>query len=190
MNKKFKIMFIIILILLISFIIYIIANLSVFKTSNEIKDKENINTTDTGIFEEMSSQQNYTNNFTNNSENNLGIEEKDNNKVEPSIENVKFSVKENTLTNTGATFIIIDTNEIPYTYSEWYCIQKKNENKWETMQPVIKENYDALMVGDNGKVEFKINWGDLYGELQNGEYRMVKRVSENENEFLYAYFSL
>ena len=154
MNKKLKIIFIIISIILIFFIVYnIIVNLSVFKTSNETNDKEN-------------------------------------NKVEPSIENVKFSVKENTLTKTGATFIIIDTNEIPYTYGEWYCIQKKNENKWETMQPVIKENYDALMVGDNGKVEFKINWGDLYGELQNGEYRMVKRVSENENEFLYAYFSL
>ena len=44
----------------------------------------------------------------------------------------------------------------------------------------------AYLIGEDGMLEEKIDWSELYGELENGEYRLVKELYING----YNYFSV
>lgn len=96
------------------------------------------------------------------------------------VENVSMSIKEGTLTNTEATIIITDTNANKHGFDEWFRIDKKTDNGWEEAKIL---NYDyivnaiAYTIGENGVAELKVNWKDLYGELEKGQYRMVKKLN-------------
>lgn len=62
---------------------------------------------------------------------------------------------------TGATIIITDTNEEPYIYTEWYKIEKKEDEKWIELETQIKDyGFDTIgvSVDENNKVKFVIDW--------------------------------
>lgn len=50
-----------------------------------------------------------------------------------------MSIKENTLTKTGATIIISDISKPKNTYGEWFRIDKKANEFWIELQPVEME---------------------------------------------------
>lgn len=110
----------------------------------------------------------------------------DNKTEDKTIEKVSIEIKEGTLTKTSATIIITDKNKEPYSYGEWFRIDKKENDKWKEVK-IINDNYlfDMISwgVGENGTIERKIDWSELYGELENGEYRLVKKTSENSKYF-------
>ena len=105
------------------------------------------------------------------------------------IKNVSMEIKEGTLTKTGATVVITDKNETPYSYGEWFRIDGKDGDKWKEVEQ-ITDNYAfndiAYLIGEDGMLEEKIDWSELYGELENGEYRLVKELYING----YNYFSV
>ncbi len=105
------------------------------------------------------------------------------------IKNVSMEIKEGTLTKTGATVVITDKNETPYSYGEWFRIDEKDGDKWKEVEQ-ITDNYAfndiAYLIGEDGMLEEKIDWSELYGELENGEYRLVKELYING----YNYFSV
>lgn len=107
------------------------------------------------------------------------------------IDKVKILIKDGTLTKTGATIIISDENEQPYTYGKWYRIDKKENGVWKELIPII-DNYSwieiAYKIGEDGKLEQKIDWTKLYGELKNGEYRLVKDI--NYNQYFWVEFNI
>lgn len=49
---------------------------------------------------------------------------------------------------------------------------KQKEIEWETR---------LYLVDENGNLELNQNWQDIYGELANGEYKLVKYVTNLEN---------
>lgn len=95
------------------------------------------------------------------------------------IENVSISISNISLT--GATIIIKDTNKKPYTYGEWYKIEKQVNGKWYEIKPII-ENYGFNSIGylpdKNNEVKFVMNWEWLYGKLPLGSYRILKEVGK------------
>ena len=95
------------------------------------------------------------------------------------IENVSISISDISLT--GATIIIKDTNENPYTYGEWYKIEKQVNGKWYEVKPII-ENYGFNSIGylpdKNNEIKFVMNWEWLYGRLPLGSYRIIKEVGK------------
>lgn len=99
--------------------------------------------------------------------------------ISKSLDKVTMTIKEGTLTKTGSTVIITDNNEEPYGYGEWFRIDKKEEGKWKEVK-IINEDYTFNAIGillSQGKpYEDKIDWSDLYGELKEGEYRLVKEA--------------
>ena len=106
------------------------------------------------------------------------------------IKNVTMEVKEETITKIGATFVITDKNPTPFSYGEWYMIEKRENGKWNIMPSIVEEQIwpaIARIVGEDGKLEYKINWEKLYGELEAGEYRLVKEVA---NHYIYAEFNI
>lgn len=104
------------------------------------------------------------------------------------LQKVSMKIKEGTLTKTGATIIITDKNETPYTYGTWYRIDKKVEGKWKACKPIV-EDYGftdiAMLVGKDKTLEIKEDWSKLYGALEVGTYRFVKSQYEAEG---YSYF--
>lgn len=97
------------------------------------------------------------------------------------LDGVSMIIKEGTLTRKGATIIITDTSNRENVYGESYRIGKKENGKWIALKPII-ENYGfnsiGYLVDEDNKLELDINWEWLYGELENGEYRIVKDAQE------------
>jgi hypothetical protein len=82
------------------------------------------------------------------------------------LENVRMWL-ENTSVK-GTTLVIQDTNENPYTYGEWYAIEKQINGKWYELK---KDNEDykfnsyEYLIDENNNVRFEMNWDKIYGEL-------------------------
>ncbi len=112
-------------------------------------------------------------------------------KIQRFPEKVTMTIKDNTLTKTGATIIIKDNNEYPYTYDDWFRIDKQYNDNWKELKS-INNNYIfndiALNLKKDSILETKIDWKKLYGNLQNGKYRLVKRIYDNEYKYIFTEF--
>lgn len=109
------------------------------------------------------------------------------------VKNVSMTIKEGTLTNTGVTIIIENKNEKKHEYDENFRIDKRINNKWEEVK-VINNNYVindiAFIIGKDGIAEQKVDWKNLYGELGEGEYRIVKRLDGKQFSCIEAKFEI
>ena len=92
-------------------------------------------------------------------------------------ENVKITLKEESITKTNANIIIEDKNENPASWGMDFAIQRSWDNeKWLDM--IAKEKIEwiaiAMKPNENGITEMKLDWSKIYGELSSGTYRIVK----------------
>lgn len=99
------------------------------------------------------------------------------------LEGVTMTIKEGTLTKTGATVIITDTSNRENIYGTPYRLDKFENSEWKPLEVIYEGNYAWTAIGylkdENNKLEFTINWKTLYGELKKGKYRIVKDTSES-----------
>ncbi len=113
--------------------------------------------------------------------------------IQEKYSKVSISIKENTLTKTGATIIISDISEPKNTYGEWFRIDKKTNGFWDELKS-IDENYGfndiGLIVGEDDKLEINADWSKKYGELEKGEYRLVKELYDGEHIYLAVEFTI
>lgn len=117
-----------------------------------------------------------------NIENVANIEENGN------VENASDSsmvIKDGTLTPSGATVVLTNS----YGYDRWFRIDKEENGEWKEAE-TINDNYsftaEAYLTNGNSEVEIPIDWTDLYGTLENGKYRIVKRAFNNLNREEYV----
>ena len=99
------------------------------------------------------------------------------------VDGVSIKIKEGTLTNTGATFIITDTTDKNYSYGEPYRIDKKENGKWIEAPKVIEDaffNEPAYQPDENNEIVREINWEWIYEKLKPGTYRFVTDASDEE----------
>lgn len=104
------------------------------------------------------------------------------------LENVSINVSE--VSSTGTIITIKDTNKTPYTYGEWYIIEKNINGKWYQVKPNIKEygfNSMGYLPDENDEVKFVINWEWLYGKLSLGRYRLLKQIN---NQYIGVEFDI
>lgn len=96
------------------------------------------------------------------------------------IETITMEIKENTLTSKSATIIIKDTSKEKNTFGEAYRIDKKVNNTWKELEPIV-ENHAFNLIGyevnKDHELQLKVKWENLYGELSAGQYRIVKKVN-------------
>lgn len=116
------------------------------------------------------------------------LENKESTIIESELKNVSISIID--VSKTGATLIIKDTNDIPYTYGEWYKIEQNVDSKWHEIKTII-DNYGFNSIGylpdENNLVKLVINWEWLYGKLSKGNYRILKEV---DNKYISVEFNL
>ncbi len=99
------------------------------------------------------------------------------------LHKVKMEIVDNTLTKSSAKIIIHDFSGKQYIYGSSYTIEKKINGVWTELESnnrminVSKAYYPDV----NGVLEFVLNWGYVYGELDTGIYRIVK-YAINKNE--------
>lgn len=93
---------------------------------------------------------------------------------------VIMAVKENNSDSKGATLVLTNISEYEYNYGEHYTIEKKSEDNWENVDTVI-QNYAfhdiGYGLGAKQTLEIDVNWEWLYGELDEGKYRITKSFS-------------
>ena len=92
------------------------------------------------------------------------------------IEGLTMTIKDGTLTNTGATIIIKDESELKHVFGEPFYIDKLEGEDWVTLKPNenVAFNLPAYSVDENDTLELTCNWSYLYGALKPGTYRLVK----------------
>lgn len=106
---------------------------------------------------------------------------------------ISLSIKKDTITKTGATIIISDISEQENTYGEWFRIDKKINGFWSELETINNDygfNDIALTVGENKQLEMNTDWSKLYGELEPGEYRLVKEIYDNGHTYLAVEFTI
>lgn len=117
-----------------------------------------------------------------NIENDVNIEE--NGDVE-NASDISMVIKDGTLTPSGATVVLTNS----YAYDRWFRIDKEENGEWKEAE-TINDNYsftaEGYLTNGNSEVEIPIDWTDLYGTLENGKYRIVKRVFNNLNKEEYV----
>ncbi len=124
---------------------------------------------------------------------NIGKKKEDD--KEQKQEQVKYDsnlveMKISNITSKSATVEITDNNETPFVYSDWYAIETENSGKWESVKELI-DNYKSsnteYSVNENNQVSFNIDWEERYGILKEGNYRIVKKLSD---ENIYVTFEI
>ncbi len=124
----------------------------------------------------------------------------DNNAVPNEIE---LSLKKDTLTPTSITLVITNNSTTyDFVYGADYGIETYANDQWEEL-PTLKEHVVytiAYTIHPNSSKDFEIDWHYIYGELPNGNYRIVKNFNKVEafddisdvisTQNLYYYFSI
>ncbi|AYC28993.1 immunoglobulin-like domain-containing protein [Paenisporosarcina cavernae] len=96
------------------------------------------------------------------------------------VEGVTMEVKKDSISATGVTIVFENTTDEEYTYGEDYWLEKKVNDKWTQLPILVEGNWGFNAIGyqldPHDKKEWKISWNDFYGEMEPGDYRMVKSI--------------
>lgn len=108
------------------------------------------------------------------------------------IEGITMNIKKDMVSPTGLTVILENTTEEQCIYGKPYILEKKVNGNWYQV-PVIKDNYGfediAYILAPKSSAEVTIDWEWLYGSLKPGEYRIIKDISIDSEEYNPRYLS-
>jgi len=93
---------------------------------------------------------------------------------------IEFVIIEESLTKTGATFILTNNFNISYTYGSAYEVEKKVDGYWQKLDNIneLVFDYGLHSLKKSESKEVIIDWSWHYGELKLGTYRLVKTIRE------------
>lgn len=99
--------------------------------------------------------------------------------------NVSLSIKENTLTTSGATLILKNNSNTNIQYGNPYEIEIKNNKKWYKLDGKMYFTLPLFFLEPNKTVELEVNWQDGYKKLKKGTYRIIKeiKIEKEDNTF-------
>ena len=108
---------------------------------------------------------------------NLTSEEIDKLTSERTLDKVRIEIEEGTLTNKGATIVIKDYNELPYSYGEYYHIERLTNGEWKELKSIDHNINDVgHIIGRDGQTTIDFNWEKAYGKLNPGKYKFVMEI--------------
>lgn len=96
-------------------------------------------------------------------------------KIEDS--NVTLKVREETLTNKGATFVLENNRKDIIDYTLAYEIEAKRDNKWYKLGIIAEFVEEIYEVDAKSTDQIIVDWENTYLKLPKGEYRLVKEIS-------------
>lgn len=87
---------------------------------------------------------------------------------------VSLTVKENTLTETGATLILKNDSDVDVQYGNPYEIEIKKDGEWHKINVQLDFTLPAFSLKSKETKELEINWKEGYGKLTPGDYKLLK----------------
>ncbi len=170
-NKKTVIVLVVVIVVLIAIIVYLLLNNTDNKSTNTTTSQ---NATSEGYVVINATPNStrvplYTDRYAN-----LTSEQINEMIEERSMDKVSIVIKEGTLTKEGATIVVTDKNDYPYSYGEHFNIQKLEDGGWKDVQTIgtYYINDIAHLIKEDRTTEIKLNWKDRYGELETGHYKL------------------
>lgn len=91
--------------------------------------------------------------------------------------NVTLKVREETLTNKGATFVLENNRRDIIDYTLAYEIEAKRDNKWYKLGIIAEFVEEIYEVDAKSTDQIIVDWEKTYLKLPKGEYRLVKEIS-------------
>lgn len=95
--------------------------------------------------------------------------------MEPVVDDVFLTVKYGTVSDGGATFVLTNlSRDYTFEYSSVYHLQRYEEGGWVSL-PSETDRFDILVprsLGPMSEAELTFEWGQDYGMLPPGEYRV------------------
>ena len=89
---------------------------------------------------------------------------------------VSLTVKENTLTETGATLILKNDSDVDVEYGNPYEMEIKKDGKWHKINVELNFTLPAYVLKAKETKELELNWENGYGKLASGDYRIIKSI--------------
>lgn len=111
-------------------------------------------------------------------------------KKEYPIDGVSMSIKNGTLTNSGAVIILKNDSDIDVSYGNPYSIEIKKDGKWQKIENDLYFTLPAFSLKSKTSKEIEINWEVGYGKLEKGEYRLIKEFDYEKEKGNYVDFSV
>lgn len=102
---------------------------------------------------------------------------------------VSLSIKDNTLTNTGATLILKNDSDADVEYGNPYEIEIRKDGKWHKINVELNFTLPAFELKSKETKEIELNWEHGYGKLAAGDYRIIKDIDiEKEDGTFEAFY--
>jgi len=95
---------------------------------------------------------------------------------------VTLELKEGSLTKTGAVFIFSNKTNDAFSYGEGFELEYKRDNFWVSLDSINDLGFSCMLyvLKGNESKEIVVNWEWYYGELESGEYRLVKSANKTK----------
>lgn len=103
---------------------------------------------------------------------------------------VGMSIKDGTLTNTGATLILSNNSDKDFSYGNPYEIEVKKNNEWHKINVELDFTLPAFILLSKETKEIEIDWKYGYGKLSKGTYRIIKGIDYEYEEGKYETFNV
>ena len=97
--------------------------------------------------------------------------------------------KKGTIKNTGLTLVLNNKDYDFVYYGEEYSMEIMIDNEWHTIIANQFFTEPLYSIKKDSKKEIELNWKDVYGKLEPGKYRIVKRFSINLSDSFSRYMA-
>ena len=108
------------------------------------------------------------------------------------LEGAVLSIPEESVSAQGVAYELANNTEQSINYDRGFSIQKEKDGKWYQLEgEAIPVTMELLWVEPGNTDTGETIWGDAYGKLGKGRYRLVKNVAnEEEGYYLAAEFTI
>lgn len=110
--------------------------------------------------------------------------------IEISQNDVSMSIKDGTLTNTGATLVLTNNSNKNFQYGNPYEIEIKKDGEWHKISVELNFTLPAFSLKAKEAKEIELNWEIGYGKLSSGTYRIIKGIDYEKEEGNFETFNV
>lgn len=93
---------------------------------------------------------------------------------------LKLTLKNGTLTPTGATFLLKNEGKDIVYFGQQYFLQLLLDKKWFNIEEYTDWTLELIVINPGEERELRVDWSNFYGELPPGNYRFVKEFHLRE----------
>lgn len=110
-------------------------------------------------------------------------------KEDNSLKGLKMVAEDGSVNSTSLTILLENKSDREILYGDHIILEKEIDGKWYEMPVTENVAYEDLgfMLGIGEKVQLVTEWGWIYGQVDPGNYRIIKKVYDRIDEDFEGY---